>query len=313
MAPEPNQLHVDAILTNLSIKYRNEAMIWQFLLPIIKVSKRSDKYYRYNKKDSYRLTNDLLGVKSLPNEVTWGVSDDNYSVTDHGLGDWLAQETIDNSDNPLQPEVDTNEFLNSCLDIAQEKRVVDTVFNPDTYPAGNKTQLSGTSQLGGSADDPIGVIEEAIETCFLRANTLVMGVEVWKKYRKLPEVLDAVKGSTRYQGSPGGLATAAEVAGLFEVDNLYVGRSRYNTANEGQAESFTRLWGKHIAALHVEKNPGIRTVTFGATFCETLRQTMRDFDPKRGIKGCHYIKVAWNSDERVIANDLGYFIEDAVA
>ena len=40
--------------------------------------------------------------------------------------------------------------------------------------------------------------------------------------------------------------------------------------------------------------------------------TMRDFDPKRGVKGAHYIKVAWNSDEKIVASDLGYFIQDAV-
>ena len=59
--------------------------------------------------------------------------------------------------------------------------------------------------------------------------------------------------------------------------------------------------------------PGIKTITFGATFSETRRQTQRDFDPKRGVKGAHYLKVAWNSDEKVIASDLGYMIENAVA
>ena len=133
------------------------------------------------------------------------------------------------------------------------------------------------------------------------------------KFRALPEVLDAVKGATRFQGSPGGLATKTEVASLLEVDKLLVGRARYNTSKEGQTASYSRLWGKHMAALHVVKNPGIKSITFGLTISEMLRQTQRDFDKKRGVKGAHYFKVAWNSDEKVIASDLGYFIEDAVA
>jgi hypothetical protein len=311
--PEPRELHVDAVLSNLSVKYRNEAMIWPQLLPVIKVDKRSDLFTKYDKADSFRLTDDKIGPKALPNEVDWGTSTDNYSVKDHALSDWLPQETIDNADNPLSPEVDTNDFLNLLMDIAQEKRAADLVFAAGTYPVGNKVQLSGTGQWGSTADDPIGDLLTAVESCFLRANTLVFGADVWKVFRKLPEVLDAVKGATRYQGSPGGLATTTEVASLLEVDNVIVGRGRYITAKEGQTPTYARLWGKHCAALCVEKSPGIRSITFGATFAEMLRQTQRVFDAKRGVKGAHFFKVAWNSDEKIIASDLGYFIQDAVA
>lgn len=310
--PEPRELHVDSVLTNMSVRYRNEAMIWPLLMPIVKVSKRSDIFFRYVKEDSFRLVDDKIGPKSLPNEVDWGTQEDNYSVRDHALGDWLPQETIDNADNPLQPETDTNDFVNLLLDLVQEQRVSGIVFNPASYPTGNKVTLSGTSQWGQSADDPVGNILDAVEGCFIRANTVVMGADAWKVYRKLPEVLDAVKGSTRYQGSPGGLATVQECAGLFEVDNWIIGRGRYIATKEGQTASYSRLWGKHCSALYVEKNPGVKTVTFGVTFAEMLRETQRDFDKKRGVKGAHYIKVAWNSDEKIIASDLGYFFENVV-
>ena len=309
--PETKSLHVDAVLSNLSVKYRNAAMIWALLMPVIKVGKRSDKFFKYNKADSYKLADDKIGPKSLPNEMDWGVSEDNYSVKDHALGDWLPQEVIDNADNPLQPEIDTNDFLNMLMDIAQEKRVADIVFAAGSYPAGNKVQLSGNDQWGGSTDDPIDDIQTAIEASFIRANTLVFGVDTWLKFRKLPEILDACKavaGATLR----GGMASGQEVAQLFEVEQVLVGRSRYITSKEGQTATFARLWGKHCAALYVEKKPGIKSITFGATFAEMLRQSQRDFDAKRGIKGAHYIKVACNSDEKVIANDCGYLIEDAV-
>ena len=311
--PEARSLHVDAVLTNMSLKYRNEAMIWNQILPEIKVSKRSDIYTIYNKADSYRLVDDKIGPKSMPNEVDWGTSTGNYSVKDHALGDWLPQEAIDNADVPIQPEIDTNDFLNMLLDIAQEKRASDLVFTSANYPSGNKVQLSGTGQWGSTADNPIQNVLTAIEGCFLRANTIVMGADVWKVFRALPEVLDAVKGSTRFQSTPGGLATVDEMKGLFEVDNWLVGRGRQVATNPGQTNTYTRLWGKHCAALHVQANPGIKSITFGGTFVESMRATTRDFDPKRGIKGAHYIKTAWNSDEKIIASDLGYMIEDAVA
>ena len=311
--PEARDMHRDSILTNFSVKYANGEMLWPYVMPIIKVGKRSDVYYEYNKADSFRLVDDKLGPKSLPNEADWGVAEKNYSVQDHGQGDWLPQSSIDNADNPLQPEIDTNDFLNLLLDVAQEKRVVDKIFAAATYPSGNKTQLTGTAQWGDSADAPVQDVLTAVETCFLRANTLVFGQEAWQKFRALPEILDAVKGSTRQQATPGGLATAAEVMSLFEVETVLVGRAKYITTKRGQTASYSKLWGKHMAALHVAKNPGIKSITFAGTIVEALRATMRDFDKKRGIKGAHYFKVAWNSDEKIIASDLGYFIEDAVA
>jgi hypothetical protein len=311
--PEPGAVHVDKVLTDFSVQYRNEAMVWRDLMPVVRVQKRSDKFLKYTKEDSFRLYDDALGPKSMPNEVDWGVSTDTYAVVDHGYGDWLPQETIDNADDPLQPELDTVSFLNLLADIAQEKRVADVVFNASTYPSGNKIQLSGTAQWGNSADDPIGNILTAIESCFVRANTIIMGAEAWMVFRKLPEVLDAVKGATRQQSTPGGLATVEECRGLFEVQNWIVGRARYITTKEGQTATYARLWGKHCAALYVDPSPGVRSITFGATFVEQDRQITRDFDPKRGVKGAHFFKLAWNSAEKVIASDLGYFIQDVVA
>ncbi len=311
--PPVGQLHIDSALTNLSVRYRNEAMIWPQVLPIIPVNKRSDKYFVYTKSDSYTLADDTVFPKSLPNEMDWGTSTGNYSVKDHAFGDWLPEEVIENADVPLQPEVDTNDYLNMLLDIAQESRVANVVFNAANYSSANQQTNSGSAQWNNANSTPIADIQNAIESCFQRANTLVFGIDTWKALRTNPQILDAVKAATRFQGSNGGMATADEVASLFEVDQILIGRARYNTSKQGQTASFSRLWGKHASALYVEKNPGIRSITFGATFCETRRQTMRDFDPKRGVKGAHYIKVSWNSAEVVVANDVGYFIQNATA
>lgn len=310
--PEPKDLHIDRMLTNLSLQYRNEELIWPEVMPIVPVNKRSDLFYKRNKEDAFRVWNDDLGPKSLANEVDWGTGTDNYSVKDHGLSDYVPVESRDNADTPIQPDVETNEFLNDGLDVAQEVRVAAKVFTAANYPTGNKVQLSGTSQWSGSADDPIGDIITAIEACFKRANVLVFGVDAWIIFRKLPEILDAVKSSTRYQGSPGGLASMSEVAGLFDVEKVLVGRGRKTTSVEGQTTTYGRIWGKHCAALHVAPSPGLKTISFGYTFSETRKMTQRAFDAKRGVKGADYIKVAWNSDEKIVASDVGYMIEDAV-
>ncbi len=311
MPPSTNDLHVDAVLTNLSLRYRNEALIADMILPRLKVRKRSDKYFVYKKSNSYRLIDSAVGPKAQPNEVEWEVGTDNYSVEDYALADYIPVESTDNADSPLQPRMDTNEFINEWLDLDREKRVADIVFAPGTYDASNREVLA--TKWGDDNDDPIGDVQGAVESCFVRANTLVFGEEAWRAFRKLPEVLDAVKSSTRHQGTPGGLATAPEVAALFEVENLLIGRARYISSKKGQANTYARIWGKHMAALHVKKNPGVRTITFGLTFQEMMKQTQTAFDPKRGAKGAEYLKVGYNCDEKVVAKDLGYLVGQVIA
>lgn len=312
--PEAKSLHVDSIMTNFSLQYTNEEMIWPILCAVVSVGKRSDKFFKYAKANAFRLFDDKIGPKSMANEIDWDVQTDNYSVKDHALADWVTQEEIDNADTPLSPERDSNDFVNMMLEVAQEKRVADLFTTAANYPSGNKVTLAGATQWTGASDNPIKDIQDAIEGCFRRANTLWFGVDAWLAYRRLPEVLDAVKAASRFQTNSGGLATQSEVAALFDVDRVVVGRGRYITTKEGQAETYARIWGKHAGALYVPPGQvGVRTICFAKTFSETRKLTFRSFDEKRGMKGAVYLKTGWNSDEKITASDTGYLIENAVA
>ena len=310
--PEPQDVHIDSALTNFSRKYSNEEFIWPQVMPEVKVNKRSDKFYQYVKDDYYRVPDDAISPKGVANEVGLKLTQDNYSVKDHALEDWISKEEEDNADTPLAPRTDAAELVLELLQLAQEKRVSDIVFAPASYPAGNKVILSGTSQWGGSADDPLGDILAALDAAFMRPNTIIFGAETWSRFRQLPEVTDAVK-SVVGGVSRGGLSSRSEIANLFDVERVLVGRARYTASKEGQTAVFSRLWGKHCALLYVKPSPTVRSVTFGATFVEQRMTVMTGFDGRRGVKGATWIKPAWNSDEHIIASDVGFFIENAVA
>ena len=283
-------------------------------MPVVKVGKRSDEYWVYNKADSYTIADDTIGPKSLPNEYDWGVQASPFHVTDRALSTWVPQEDVENADAPLQPMVDANDFLNLMLDLAQENRVAQTVFNTANYASSNILTLSGTSQWDQSAGNPIENILGAIEACFMKGNTVVMGADLWAVFRQLPMILDAVKSPSRFQSTPGGVATVEEMKGLFEIPNWVIGRARYNTAAYGLAQSYSRLWGSnYCAVLHVNPHPGLKTITYGVTFSETLRLTYHDFDGKRGIKGAHFLKVAWNQCEQIIAPDVGFLFVNPIS
>ena len=313
--PEPEKVHSNNLLTNISLQYRNRGSIWREVMPVVPVAKRSDKFLVHRKEDAFKVADDAVGPFAKANEIDWATGEDNYSVKDYALASWLTQEAIDNSDSPLRPEIETTEFVNKTLELNQEKRISDIVFNAATYPAGNKVQLSGTARWGQADSDPLNNVMDAVWGCFERANTLVFGVDAWKKFRAEPKIVEAVRAGTRSTGPVReGLVSASEVAELFEVERVLIGEARYNSAAEGQpTPTFVRLWGKHMAALHIMPGVGLKTMAFGKTFVEQDRLAFRNFDNDRGVKGAWKYKVGWNADAKITMSDLGYFIEDAVA
>jgi hypothetical protein len=54
--PTQNQVHVDAILTNISVAYfqQNQNFIATRVFPVVPVSKQSDKFFTYTKNDWFR-------------------------------------------------------------------------------------------------------------------------------------------------------------------------------------------------------------------------------------------------------------------
>ncbi len=311
---EPSGLHVDAVLTNYSQQYKHEPLIGGEVMPFVPVMKRSDKYAKYDKDQRFTVPNTAIGPKSKAGELDLKVSFDNYSVKDYGLEEFVSQAEIDNADNPLDPARDALDLLMELLMLDHEKRVATAAFTAANYPAGNKVTLAGTDQWTDTTNaDPLDDIMTGLDATFMRPNIMVFGADSWRSFRQHPKIVDAVKGATRQQGAQGGIASREDVAALFEVERVLVGRSRENTAAEGQTATFGRLWGDSCALLHVRRNLSPRSITWGCTFQELRPTVTRRRDDSRGVKGGEVIKVAMNSDEKIKASDLGYLISDTNA
>jgi hypothetical protein len=311
---EPRDLHVDAVLTSYSQKYSHEAFIAEDVLPTAKVMKRSDVYFKYDKDQRFTVPNTILGPKSRAGEIDLKVSTDNYSVEDHGLEEFVSQAEMDNADDPLDPQRDAVDLLMELLLLGHEKRVAELAFAAATYPTGNKVTLTGTNQWTDTTNaKPVTDIMTGLDAAFLRPNVIIFGADSWRTFRTHPQVLDAVKGATRNQGAKGGIASREDVASLFEVEKVIVGRSRHNAAKPGQSASYARLWADNCAMLHLRPTPSPRSVSFGCNFAETLPTVFVRRDDSRGIKGGISVKVVMNESLKVKASDLGYLISDTNA
>lgn len=315
MSDKTASVHNDRLLTNFSLDYKNPDYIWPLIAPMVSVKNRSDKYAIYSKGMNISAYNDDMSPNAMSNEVNFDYETATYAVMDRGLHGWVAQTEINNADSPLSPLMDMTDFLMNNIWLNTEIRVAAKVFATGSYATGYHTTLTGNDiwNSGHADSTPLSDILTAIETPWKRANCLVFGQDTWNYVRTDAEILDAVKGATRYQTQQKGIATAEEMLELFGIDMILVGRSRYNSAKPGQTVVKANIWGKHMAALYVDPSAGLRSMTFMKTFTSTDRNVYTEFDRKRGTEGSTFVGVTFAADEKVVANDCGYLIYNAVS
>ncbi len=304
---------VDAVRTAAVIAYRNAEYIADEVLPIVRAPAREFKFLNYPVAETFAIPDTKVGRRSQPNEITLTGTDATGSVLDYGLDDPIPQDDIDQA---LAQSYDIQgrsaEQLMDYLLLDREKRCADLVFAAATYASGYKVQLAGNDQwneYAQTASDPIEDVELAIETPLIRPNTLVFGQSPWSYFSRHPKVVKAINGTDGDSGK----VRRQQIADLFEVERVLVGRGRFNTAKKGQTASLSRVWGNHFAALHINKQADTRNgVTFGYTAQHNTRIAGGSPDKNIGLRGGVRNRVGWSVKEMVTAQLAGYFIEDAV-
>ena len=312
---------VDPVLTAIAIGYSNPAhtLIADEVLPRVPVLSEQFKWTEYPLEEGFTVPDSEVGRKGRVERVEYSGTERDSSTADYGL-----ESPIPNSDitaaaaaraqkaSAYDPEARAAEGVTNLVQLGREIRVAGLVHNLNSYAASRRQTLSGTSQFSDYANsDPIGVLMAALEgTLVFRANTLVMGQTVWSKLRSHPKLVNAVKGNLTDQG----VITRQQLADLLEIRKVLVGEGLVNTAKKGQAAALSRVWGKHIAALHID--PAANTdngITFGMTAQFGNKIAGRIEDPSVGLEGGVQIRVGEKVRELVVAKDVGYFIQNAVA
>jgi hypothetical protein len=302
---------VIADLTAVAIAYRNTSLIADEVMPRVPISNQKYRYRVWEKEERYTIPNTRVGRLGVPNRVTAGFTEESGFAEGYALDDPVPNSDINQNVEGYDPLAHAAEYITDLLELDREVRVATLMFDAAQYVTGNKVTLSGTDQWSDQANsDPIGDIETALTTPLVRPNTLVFGQQSWSTLRKHPDILNAVIKT----GADKGLARRSEVAELFEVDNVYVGRGHHNTAKKGQTATFSRVWGDSMAAIHLNPTAGVQR---GLTFCFSPtwnnRQAGTIQDPDIGASGGQRVRVIDFVDEKISAPDAGYFIDDCTA
>jgi hypothetical protein len=309
MAVSPYPIAPD--LTAISVVYKNPAYIADMVLPRTPVGKQNFTFISFPTDAMFNIYDSTVGRRGKPNEVTIdGVETADFTL-DQALDSPIPQADIDNSDARYNPRDLQTMQLSEAIAMGREQRVANLVFATGSYAAGLTTTLSGTSQYSDYVNsDPVVGINAMLDLPLMRPNKLVFGQAAWTGLRSHPKIVQATKGTAQV----GGIASRQQVADLFEVEDILVGAARANNAKRGQTPALARLWGKHIAGIYVPKVlTGQGEVAFGASFQWGDRVASEIEDKDIGMRGGVRVRVGESLRERIIANQAGFFIQNAVA
>lgn len=309
--PTSKQVHVDAILSNISIKYQNMMYVADQVFPFVPVSKQSDKYYIFTKADMFRNTARKRAPGTASEGQSFGLSTDSYFCEEVAQHTLLEDEVRDNADSVLGLETAKANFVTDKIMLELEARIETMLMTTGNWD--NSTTLAGVNQWSDKDNsNPLSDLETGIDTVEdntgKKVNTIVMANDVWKALKHHPELLD------RLPVTGLRVATIQQLANLLEVDRILVGKAMKNTAQEGQTASYSRIWTKDVWLGHVASAPAKETPTAGYVFVWKREGKIRGIRRWRE-ENIHSEKIEafMNYDEKIVGSDLGYVIQSAIA
>lgn len=266
--PTSTQVHVDQLLTNLSIGYRNQAYIADDVFPIVPVNKQSNIIPNYDQSHWFRDEATIRRAGTKSERGGWTVNNsDTYFCQRYSFGKDVDDETRDNADQPYDLDRDATMYVTDKLMMTREVQFAGSFF---------KTSVWGTDKVGGTdftvwsdygGSSPLvditnykDVVEGKIA---IESNKLIMGKQVWVQVKWHPDLIDTIKYTQKGQLGP-------DIAqSLFEVEKMHIGRAIKTTTADGTAESsvsYSRIWGKNILLLYVPASASLLTPAAGYTF-----------------------------------------------
>ena len=316
--PLHSDVHIDRPLSNFAVAYPVGTLIASQAVPFVDVNNKTDSYMTYQKKDSFTLPTSMIrGPKDYAVEVDWATGTGSYACIDQAVREFLPDAIVGNADPGVDPRRRTVNMLVNLILLKYEYTISSLITTAGNYGGSYKQTLSGGDQWSAFAtSDPLGNVETARGQCFMEPNVCVMGVEVWRKLKQHPQILDRISGGST-NASPA-MVTPQLVAELFEVDKLLIGTAKYNTSNYAQTESYSYIWGKDVVFAYLNEQPGLDDPSAFKTFrwrqlTTDVGYQVRTYREEAKGGGGEWIEVETAYDEEAVCTDNASIVDTVIA
>ena len=319
--PGLGDVHVDRPLTQIAIAFAQDpgAFIADRVFPVLPVSKKSDLYFQIPKGDWFRDEMKKRAPGALSAERTHTLSTDSYSCDVWAIHEMLADQVRANYDSPLQADREITEGLTQAGMIRKERQWVTDNFSASlwtTDQTGVDSASPGANQVGrwDRADStPIEDIRAGkrrvqARTGF-RPNKLVVTRGVFDALLDHPDIVGRLD---RGQTNGPALASRESLAALFELDEILVMDSVFNSAVEGATDSIDFISTDSALLVYSAPSPGLYVPSAGYTFswngllgAGALGMRMKRIRDEKRESDMIEIQMAF--DQKLVHADLGQF------
>jgi hypothetical protein len=329
----PSQVHIDAPLTNLTIAYLQDQnnFIADKVFPNVAVSKKTDKYYIYDRANFNRTEVQARAPRTKAPRVGLSISTDSYSADVYSLSTDFDFETLANEDQALNIRAAAAQMLTYQLLIDREAKWVSSFFNTGIWTT-NYTGVASSPTAGQvikwsdyTNATPIVDITNARRAMMLasggfKPNKMVVTRDVRDTLINHPDILARLNGGATVTNTA--LVTDAKLAEIFEVQEFLVIDAIENTAAEGLSESMSFMATKKAALYYAPASSGLMVPSAGYNFTWNsldnasgygidIRSYTGDFLRVEGISELLEANMAY--DQKVVGADLGVFFTTIIA
>lgn len=273
--PDVGDVHVNALLTNISIGHRNmdDFYIADRVFPQVPVQKQDDIYPVFNR--GYFFADEGQNMVRAPGTraASTGFAVDltnTYRAINYAIGADIPDELRENADNPINLDQAAT-FLVSDIQKIRRERQFATDFMTTSVWTGQTDQAGGSdfvkwSDYAGS--DPFTDLEDGMDSIEaatgVRPNRATMGAIVWRRLKHHPDFIDRIKGGAT-TGNPA-MLTKQMLASMLELSEILVGRALYRSSDEGAALTLARVLDDDLLLTSTPNAPQLFTPSAGYTF-----------------------------------------------
>ena len=317
--PGVGDVHVNKLLSNVSVAYKNQIYIAESVAPILLVDKQSDLIATYDKDFWARSVAKKTNPLEPPPIGGYEVNYETYFCEERSVGDIIPDAQVANQDPPFNARADATEWVTDQLLLEHE---IDFLTNFWTTGVWSTDVVGGVDFVKWSTyatSDPVQDIRgwmRTIRRLLLgrQPNKLVLGDMTFDVLADHPSLLERVQyGASSNEPA---MVTPNLIAQLLGLQEVQVGHVVYTTTAEGAATmTYTAGYDDDALLCFAPPRPGLKTPTalytivwrslYGATrYIRMRREPLSD----KGwlIEGFQHYVI------KQLSADAGIFISDAV-
>ena len=298
--PLRSQLHVNKLLSNVSVQYKNNEYIWKDVFPIVNVVKDSDLYRVYDR-NNLKVVETKRAPKAVANEFGFQFSTASYNLEKHALKDYVGVDEEEQNDQGSL-EVDTTEFLTDQIEKRAEI-MTEALFVTANWSLNVSLAAGASFSDNTTTSNPIPVFDTGGATIIANGGKMHnFGIVPYAKYLSIKNhvsVIDRVKYTSADIGE-------GAIASLLGLPKMLVPKAVKDSNADGVASSIAPIWSKCFLGYQAA-SPSLKTASCGLTFMG--RQEVRTWiDNEKKAKA---IEVEKNLQPKIVASLTGYLISGA--